>query len=119
MQRNKVINGHRMVVRIEFVDEHLRITGDTMNNRDLKVIVIPKGDDLFMLEHDCKGRAEKIMEKLQYDQLNDLLYFVSSIEEETNPEEITQPKTKRLDPIKANKPLEKSTLNQSSNQRIT
>lgn len=81
MQRNKVINGHKIAIKVEFVDEHLKITGDTMNNRDLKVIEIPREEALFLLEHDCKGKPEKIMGLLQYDALKDLLYIVSSIEE--------------------------------------
>lgn len=49
MQRNKVISGHRMAIKVEYVDEHLKITGDTMNHRGLKVILIPKEEALFWL----------------------------------------------------------------------
>lgn len=111
IQRNKVISGHKMAIKVEFTDDYLKITGDTMNQRDLKVIEIPREEALFFLEHDCKGKPEKIMSMLHYDAVKDLLFLVTSIEEETNPEENTM--KVRLDPIVTNsQTLQGSVINQ-------
>jgi hypothetical protein len=34
----KLINGQKMLIRVEFTEELLKIIGDSQNNRDLKVI---------------------------------------------------------------------------------
>ncbi len=40
--RLKTIDGHKMVIKMEFIDGYLKIIGDGRDHKDLKVITIPK-----------------------------------------------------------------------------
>lgn len=80
----KVIDGHKMLIKIEFADGFLKIVGDSRDHKDLKVIDIPKEEAIIFLEKDCEGKAERLLDKLRYDEKTETLYLVSETIEETN-----------------------------------
>lgn len=87
INRTKLIDGHKINIRIEFADGFLKIVGDCRDHRDLKVIEIPREEALVFLEKDCDGKMERLLDKLKYDQSTETLYLVSeTIEETLNPE---------------------------------
>ena len=45
-----------MMIKIEFTDKVLRITGDGQSNKDIKVIEVPKDEAMYLIEKDCKGK---------------------------------------------------------------
>lgn len=53
INRIKSIDGQRMVIKIEFVGEFLKIVGDCRDKKDLKVIEIPRAEALVFIEKDC------------------------------------------------------------------
>ena len=57
-----------MMVRIEFTDEILRITGDGQSTKDIKVIEIPRDEAIYLIEKDCKGKIENLFGLLNYDE---------------------------------------------------
>ena len=75
--RLKNIDGQKMLIKIEFVDDVLKITGDSQGSKELKVIDIPKEEALTFIEKDCGGNIENIIDKLKYDAGNETLYLVS------------------------------------------
>ena len=82
-----------MMVRVEMCDDILKIVGDTQDNKDLKIIEIPKDEAIMFIERDCQGKIENVLNKLKYSPKEEALYLVSdSIEEgeldfaEFNPE---------------------------------
>jgi hypothetical protein len=77
LTRVRMIDGQRMVVRIEFMDEMLKIVGDCQDQKDLKVIEIPKEEAALFLEKDCQGKVEILLEKLRYDKPTETLYLIS------------------------------------------
>ena len=40
--KTKLINGEKMLIKIEFVGDILKIVGDSQNSKDIKIIEIPK-----------------------------------------------------------------------------
>lgn len=73
-----------MLIKIEFSDGFLKIVGDSRDHKDLKVIDIPKDEAVIFLEKDCDGKAERLLDKLRYDEKTETLYLVSETIEETN-----------------------------------
>jgi ATP adenylyltransferase/5',5'''-P-1,P-4-tetraphosphate phosphorylase II len=49
----RVIDGHKMLIKIEFSDGYLKIVGDSRDHKDLKVIEIPKEEAVLFIEKDC------------------------------------------------------------------
>jgi len=43
------IDGHKMMIRIEFIDDFLKIVGDSQDHKDLKVIEIPKEEAIIFI----------------------------------------------------------------------
>jgi len=78
----KNIDGTKMLIKIEFVDDILKITGDVQKSKDLKVIEIPRDEAVTLLEKDCHGKMEKLLDKLRYDAKGDTLYLVTDDLEE-------------------------------------
>ena len=54
--RTKVIDGQKMLIKIEFRGDQLKIIGDTQNSNDVKIIEIPKEEAIMFIEKDCQGR---------------------------------------------------------------
>jgi hypothetical protein len=74
-----------MLIKIEFVNDVLKITGDSQSSKDIKVIDIPKEEAIIFIEKDCGGNLENIIDKLKYDSASETLYLVSdSIEDPEN-----------------------------------
>ena len=67
-----------MLIKVEFIDDVLKITGDAQNSKDLKVIEIPRDEAVLFLEKDCNGKLENILDKLRYDAKGDTLYLVTN-----------------------------------------
>ena len=63
----KNIDGQKMLIKIEFTNDILKITGDSQNSKELKVIEIPKEEAIIFIEKDCNGKVENIVDKLKYD----------------------------------------------------
>ena len=40
--KTKLIDGEKMIIKIEFVGDILKIVGDSQNSKDIKIIEIPK-----------------------------------------------------------------------------
>lgn len=40
--KTKLIDGEKMLIKIEFVGDILKIVGDSQNSKDIKIIEIPK-----------------------------------------------------------------------------
>ena len=40
--KTKLIDGEKMLIKIEFVGDILKIIGDSQNSKDIKIIEIPK-----------------------------------------------------------------------------
>lgn len=79
----KNIDGQKMLIKIEFTNDILKITGDSQNSKELKVIEIPKEEAIVFIEKDCNGKVENIADKLKYDAPTETLYLVSDhLEEE-------------------------------------
>lgn len=72
-----VIDGHKMTVTIEFVDEFLKISSNTPSNKKTQVIDIPKEEAIILIREYCDGKMENIFKKLRYDSLNDVLYVIT------------------------------------------
>ena len=56
LMRTKVIDGQKMLIKIEFRGDQLKIIGDTQNSNDVKIIEIPKEEAIMFIEKDCQGR---------------------------------------------------------------
>jgi len=56
LMKTKVIDGQKMLIKIEFRGDQLKIIGDTKNSNDVKIIEIPKEEAILFIEKDCKGR---------------------------------------------------------------
>jgi len=56
LMKTKVIDGQKMLIKIEFRGDQLKIIGDTQNSNDVKIIEIPKEEAILFIEKDCKGR---------------------------------------------------------------
>lgn len=67
---------------MEFIDDVLKITGDAHNSTDLKIIEIPKDEAVLLLEKDCQGKMENLIDKLRFDAKGDTLYLVTDDIEE-------------------------------------
>lgn len=86
------IDGHRMLIKVQFVVGALRITADTLNKRNLKVIDIPRNEAAQFIEEDCNGKVEILFDKLKYDKDSDTLFLMSNSyegmfeENDANPE---------------------------------
>lgn len=78
----KNIDGCKMLIKIEFVDEVLKITGDAQNSKDLKVIEVPRNEAVILIEKECQGKMENLVDKLRYDAKGDTLYLVTDDIEE-------------------------------------
>lgn len=55
--RVKAIDGQRMAIRVEFADGTLKIVGDCKDQKDLKVIEIPRDEAIVFIEKECDGKA--------------------------------------------------------------
>jgi hypothetical protein len=44
-----VVDGHKMLIKIEFVGEFLKIVADTQDKRDIKIIEIPKDEAMILI----------------------------------------------------------------------
>lgn len=82
----KVIDGIRMLIKVEFTEDMLKIVGDTQNQKDLKVIEVPKEEAVIFIEKDCKGKPENLLHKLKYDPKSETLYLVSDHLGEEDPD---------------------------------
>ena len=40
--RRKVVDGEKMLIKIEFIGDMLKIVGDSQGSKDIKIIEIPK-----------------------------------------------------------------------------
>jgi hypothetical protein len=40
--RQKVVDGEKMLIKIEFIGDMLKIVGDSQGSKDIKIIEIPK-----------------------------------------------------------------------------
>lgn len=77
MSKRRNIDGYEMLIKIEFVDGVLKIVGDAEDNKDLKVIEIPKQEAIVFIQKDCHGQIELLFQKLKYDSSSETLYLVS------------------------------------------
>lgn len=85
--RTKTIDGQRMAIRVEFIDGILKVVGDCRDQKDLKVIEIPREEAVVFFEKECEGKAERLLDKLKYDRATETLYlFSETIEDTPNPE---------------------------------
>lgn len=101
------------MIRVEFTEEVLKIIGDSQNNKDLKIIEIPKEEAVIFIEKDCHGLVENIVEKLKYDGQTETLYLVSDHLEEGDPDfSDFNPETEKITANKNEK--KKSTLQNKS-----
>jgi hypothetical protein len=83
LSRFKNIAGQNMLIKVEFIGEVLRITGDSQSSKDIKVIEIPRDEAILYIEKDCHGKMENIFDKLEYDSTTETLFLVSEhLEEE-------------------------------------
>jgi hypothetical protein len=71
------VDGHRMLIKMEFVVGALRITADTLNSRSLKIIDIPRDEAALFIDEDCNGSIENLLNKLKYDKASDTLFLMS------------------------------------------
>ena len=76
-----------MLIKVEFINDVLKITGDSQSSKDLKVIEIPKEEAILFIEKDCHGKMENIIDKLKYDIPTETLYLVSDHLEEEEKEQ--------------------------------
>ena len=56
LMRTKVIDGQKMLIKIEFRGDQLKIIGDTQSSDDVNIIEIPKEKAIQFIEKDCQGR---------------------------------------------------------------
>ena len=61
LNKIKVIDGRRMLIKIEFSDGLLKIVGDCKDYKDLKVIEIPYEEAVTFIEKDCEGKLEVLL----------------------------------------------------------
>jgi hypothetical protein len=61
LNKIKVIDGRRMLIKIEFSDGLLKIVGDCKDYKDLKVIEIPYEEAVTFIEKDCEGKLEILL----------------------------------------------------------
>lgn len=47
--KGKVIDGHKMLIKIEFVGDFLKIVADAQDKRDIKIIEIPKEEAMILI----------------------------------------------------------------------
>lgn len=66
-----------MLIKVEFIVGALRITADTLNKRNLKIIDIPRDEATLFIEEDCNGKIEVLFDKLKYDKDSDTLFLMS------------------------------------------
>jgi len=45
----KVVDGHKMLIKIEFLGEFLKIVADAQDKRDIKIIEIPKDEAIILI----------------------------------------------------------------------
>ena len=57
----KNIDGQKMLIKVEFTPEVLKITGDSQNSKELKIIEIPKEEGILFVEKDCNGKIDNVI----------------------------------------------------------
>ena len=75
-----------MTIRVEYAEGTLKVVGDCKDQKDLKVIEIPRDEAIVFIEKECDGNAERLLEKLKYDRATETLYILSeTMDEGLNP----------------------------------
>ena len=46
-----------MLIKVEFTEHLLKIVGNLQDNKDMKVIEIPREEAIVFLEKNCHGKA--------------------------------------------------------------
>lgn len=52
----KTFDGEKMLIKIEFTQDMLKIVGDAQDSSGIKIIEIPKDQAIIFLQKDCQGK---------------------------------------------------------------